>query len=431
MILGALLGLYMRFNDHLLSSEVNQSLSLLGLTLILCAIFGFNETTPFPGFYALIPTVGTCLVILCTVPQTFAYKLLSFKPIVGLGLTSYSTYLWHQPIFSFAKHKIGSVPSDSTYFLLCVISILLGWISWRVVELPFRDSNQIKYPLFIKTFAGALVVLLVMGSFIHYKSGYFNYFNSKNEDIWRGDIGHEPFLLLMQDTFERCLDEGIRERAEIWYGINRCNQTSRDAPTVAVFGDSHAEHLFFGLATGSSHDYIQLIRGGHSFAGEQTHQYLIDYINKNREIETVVFSAYWQYEYSVLGAATFREKFLKTIKSFLDADKNLILIADVPDFKFDAKSCYYRARFNSDSVKCNFLYEEFDSQRKYLDIFYEYAQYYDYEIIDPSPLFCGNGTCSMMSENTIMYRDSHHLNVPGSTYVGEFIINRSRLINQK
>ena len=89
----------------------------------------------------MVPTLGTALLILCSVPQTLTYKLLSFKPIVLTGLISYSAYLWHQPLLAFARHRLIGEVSDLLLISLCFISLLMAWMSWRYIEKPFRDKS--------------------------------------------------------------------------------------------------------------------------------------------------------------------------------------------------------------------------------------------------------------------------------------------------
>jgi len=82
----------------------------LGVALILYAVFAYSKATPFPGFYALVPTLGTVLIILFATKQTAVGKLLGNKAFVGVGLISYSAYLWHQPLFAFASRLLKYSP---------------------------------------------------------------------------------------------------------------------------------------------------------------------------------------------------------------------------------------------------------------------------------------------------------------------------------
>ncbi len=78
-----------------------------GVALIAYGVFMFGEGTPFPGLNALVPTAGAVLIILFADAGTYVGKLLGSRAFVGIGLVSYSAYLWHQPILAFAKHRFG------------------------------------------------------------------------------------------------------------------------------------------------------------------------------------------------------------------------------------------------------------------------------------------------------------------------------------
>ena len=144
LLIGVFAAFYLRHNTYLKSHTANQFLSSLGFCMIIFSIIMFDENTPFPSFYTLIPTLGTGLLILCAVPKTFINRLLSFKPIVGIGLISYSAYLWHQPLLAFARHKLFfDGVSNILLIILCILSLFMAWISWQFVEKPFRDRVKI------------------------------------------------------------------------------------------------------------------------------------------------------------------------------------------------------------------------------------------------------------------------------------------------
>ena len=91
----------------------DNTLAALGLTLIFVSIFWFDSSTRFPSVYALLPVVGACLIILFARMGTFTARLLSTKPLVAIGLISYSAYLWHQPLFAFARTRSFTAPPPS------------------------------------------------------------------------------------------------------------------------------------------------------------------------------------------------------------------------------------------------------------------------------------------------------------------------------
>jgi peptidoglycan/LPS O-acetylase OafA/YrhL len=116
----------------------NGPLAWLGLALIAFSIFVYDEHTPFPSVYALVPVVGTALIILFATSATRVGQLLSTRPMVAIGLISYSAYLWHQPILAFARHYWMSSLSPMFGLLLAAISLAVAYPSWRYIEAPFR-----------------------------------------------------------------------------------------------------------------------------------------------------------------------------------------------------------------------------------------------------------------------------------------------------
>ena len=123
----------------------NNALALIGLAAIIFSIFFYDETTPFPSVYALVPVLGVVLFVLYAEKETLAAKLLSMKAIVTIGLISYSSYLWHQPLFAFARIRTLEYPSLHLMLALSILSIVLAYFSWRYIEKPFRDVQKTSF----------------------------------------------------------------------------------------------------------------------------------------------------------------------------------------------------------------------------------------------------------------------------------------------
>lgn len=119
--------------------------SALGLAMIVGSIVMLDETIPFPGLTALPACLGSTLLIWAgsadKAELPLCNRVLAIKPLVGIGLISYSLYLWHWPILVAARIFERSVTISLAAAIPCIaLSVLLAWLSWRFVEQPFRGG---------------------------------------------------------------------------------------------------------------------------------------------------------------------------------------------------------------------------------------------------------------------------------------------------
>lgn len=126
-----------------IDGRIGAGLALLGLSMVVVVVFAYSEALPWPSAFALVPTVGTAMVIAFATPANLTGRLLGQRLLVGIGLISYSAYLWHQPIFAFARHRMLTELSAPLLLLLATASFALAALSWRYVERPFRDRSRI------------------------------------------------------------------------------------------------------------------------------------------------------------------------------------------------------------------------------------------------------------------------------------------------
>lgn len=145
-------------------------LALAGFVLILASILSFSPDTPFPSFYAMIPVAGTALIILFA-HENIVARFLSLGPLVAVGLISYSLYLWHQPLFAFARIRSYEEPAAPVYLVLVAITVLLSMLSYRLVEQPCRDQRRTPLRAFAPIILWIGAVLCAVGLLFHFTHG--------------------------------------------------------------------------------------------------------------------------------------------------------------------------------------------------------------------------------------------------------------------
>jgi peptidoglycan/LPS O-acetylase OafA/YrhL len=159
------------------SIKKNEFLSLLGLAAIFFSILIFDKSTPIPSVYALLPVLGTVFILLFATKQTFVARLLSLKILVGIGLISYSAYLWHQPIFAFVKIKLFETPSANTSVIVFLASIIIGAVSWKYIEQPFRKKSNFSGKQIFICSLSSIIFFSIVSITIYQKDGFPNRFD--------------------------------------------------------------------------------------------------------------------------------------------------------------------------------------------------------------------------------------------------------------
>ena len=149
-----------------LPKGIAEAGSFAGLLAILVAYTALADWGNVPGLATLVPTGGAFLIIFCATPQTAVGKLLSHRAAVGIGLISYSLYLWHWPIFVFAHHMLGAAPGPVLSIGLAFLALGVAYLSWRFVERPFRTPGLVSRRAIVSgaSFGAAgLAVIAIVG----------------------------------------------------------------------------------------------------------------------------------------------------------------------------------------------------------------------------------------------------------------------------
>lgn len=178
----------------------NNGLASLGLAAIVFSIFSYSENTPFPSAYALAPVLGVVLLVLYAGKETWVAKLLSTKLFVGMGLISYSAYLWHQPLLAFSKDLSAEPISNLEKYLLVILTFILAFFTYTIIEKNFRKPGLIRTKSFLVVVSIAAFVLIVSGFWFHAMEGFARNFYGEtmygSSKVWEqyNENFHKKFI---------------------------------------------------------------------------------------------------------------------------------------------------------------------------------------------------------------------------------------------
>lgn len=395
----------------------NGSLAFLGLLLILGAVFGFHETTPSPSLVTVLPVLGTACIILFAGPTTWITRVLSLKPLVGIGLISYSAYLWHQPLFAFARIRMFETPSMLMLLLLSMLSIVLAYLTWRWIERPFRAQHRSKYFL---SFCALMTVLFVgLGLAGHLTGGFKNRFNI----VLKGDVGHVTFHQVLDTNYLDCEPQFIAEKALQWEGFLRCKQSRPGPMDWILLGDSHAEHLFLGLSeTNPTKNVGFYIQNGKPYLTNPQFQEIFTVLADSPPA-TIFLTMY--YAPRLEPNNDLAAEYASVIEYLLAHGHSVVLVGDIPDFEVSPERCILGNKHRTFARQCAAPRGVFDTQRAvYEPILEALADKYSIPFIPIHASLCDSETCSMVQADTILYRDNNHLNLPGSRLIGDYLTQR-------
>lgn len=211
--------------------------SLLGAVLLAAGLWTISKTDPFPGFNALLPTLGAFFLISAG-PQAWLNRyLLSNRVFVWIGLISYPLYLWHWPLLSFGRIIKGEEMSDTMRIAAVASAVVLAWLTYRLVEQPLRFGPHSRHKTVL------LFVLMLIIGVLGYSVAKSGGVKSRsvveaNALITSGDAGYDGGVTIKQCGIVREQDREL---------IAGCREDSREEPAYALLGDSKAGAIFGGL----------------------------------------------------------------------------------------------------------------------------------------------------------------------------------------
>lgn len=232
---GALVAVLPR--SGLMTDRWRNAAGLAGLGLLIAVFFWLDPTLPFPGRYALLPVVATCIVIRFATAQTTAGQILGSAPLRGLGLISYGAYLWHQPVLALARTRWLDALTTTQLLTVIALSLVLAAISWKLIEQPFRNRSTVGRPLLFSSLAALTALAAFSGLAFHVGHGYDRRINEAAREQLRWADDKSPYG-------SKCHADQNNQITP----ATACRYGSKDGIPIYVWGDSHAVSIAWQLS---------------------------------------------------------------------------------------------------------------------------------------------------------------------------------------
>lgn len=432
LLLGAITAIYLTRNSSSYKSNklINEFLSLLGLIFISMAIFGLNKNTPYPSIYTLLPTIGTVLIIVFSNNEVLVGKLLSNELIVRIGVISYSAYLWHQPLFAFARYRTLGELKPITTLTLIGITLVLAYITWRLIENPFRRT--IKTKSFSLICVCLVAAILIAGIFGHTTNGFSH----------DRKISGLPDNYLENALVARKINQGIDGKLCISNFASLCQVTSFDSenPSILMIGDSHSADFtnqFRNYAIKNKLNAWQMSITGCAFLFSQTvnnpdcgkAKSLVLEKAKNHEFNEIIIIGNY-YFHTLIRPEESRSLDIQSLTSFIDdlLKSGITVTFFIPRINFNYSPIRVATLNKLEQLK---IEKNSTNELDWMAELEKLKQHENFHVFDQNRILftlgCGLIECfNGHSQNMIpLYRDSSHLTEIGSNMLfDEYISNR-------
>ena len=310
LMIGGILAYLTLHKPHLLPKKRNW-VSAAGLLLILSCLFILDPESAFPGWWALLPTVGAFLVMTAGPDAWVNRKILGNHSMVWIGLISYPLYLWHWPaLFLFRELFPTEYLTHFEWGLgrACAIgiSILLSWLTYRMVEIPIRSGNPTRSRTY--ALAGAMALVAVAGGVTYKTNGFASRLSPQLAGILGLDYTSESSMAYRLKT---CFLEANQQAAD----FRNCTSypPGKPASNVLLWGDSLAAHLYPGIEStiGSSSEITQFTSSfcppyaGYVSKGEphckEVNDYVMEWVARNKPDRVILAGMWSEHRWDSIG----------------------------------------------------------------------------------------------------------------------------------
>jgi peptidoglycan/LPS O-acetylase OafA/YrhL len=416
-----------------LPTRLGQIVAPAGLCLLMAGILLYNHEIAFPGWFALLPTLGTAILI-ATNGSLVNRSLLSLAPMRFIGQISYSWYLWHWPLF-YLNRTLSGVSEGQAGVLptawILALSLSCAFLSWWLVEQSLRRrvlgerAALMRYGIVGTSVAGLALALFLSDGVPGRMPDQARLFTAQAMAA-RADACLAPYGATTPVNVGRCVSTTVEGRARL-----------------VVLGDSHAASLAPGLADLARRAQLnfgemtkssclpvngfgteQAQRPNHARECTDYQKAAFDRVLLDPDTKVVVLAGFWSsvpqlWRASDGGQSSVGVALEAAVASLVRAGKRVVIVQDTPRFAFDPYARVVgdflplrrqlRAAEQPDAYGAPALP---DSARiAIIDIARRYP---GVQLIDPYASLCRGSNCAYRDDNAIYYFDSQHLTAPGA-----------------
>jgi peptidoglycan/LPS O-acetylase OafA/YrhL len=436
--------------DRFFSARLADLLQVGGLISILFFVIIIDYRAPLPSIASFLPVLGASLIIWAGAHRDgigrFTGFLLGNKVFVAVGGLSYSLYLWHWPLLSIPL-AAGIELTAVWKFILLIGAVLLSALSLKWIETPARQSKMPYQATLLSVAALALAAALSVGVYVTERMHAPAVAEAMPALAWPGP-----------GRVDTC-PEGARD---INPKLSYCAVAQPSAAAGAViWGDSHADHLFPGLAAlDGRRNWMLLgnpscppivgvdVNTDQPLCRERAEQALT-WIVAQKPVKTVVISFFggyfedsdraYQHTHGPVGPSkvsiggnydagkkteAFADGLDASIKRLIAADKQVALLIDIPEIPFDPSKCFAEPRLRLATYECKLSIENvLQRQSRLRSLIAIIAERYpSVVVVDLTRHLCTESMCNVGTKNEPIYRDSHHLSQYGSAIAAAAIV---------
>ena len=413
-LFGALLGVKLDQINSNENKKTKQFLALIGFIVLLLSFALFDDSNFHPSYLTLIPVTATYLIIQNTSEDSLINKVLSIPALIFIGLISYSFYLWHHPIFSFAKILDIGQESILIKTLIIFISMLLGFITYKFIEKPFRNEGEKVFNLGKISLLGLSIVIIII------TLNFSINFQNKNHPKIAQELYKKTWFATKQ-YFKPCF-----QRKTFFCSFNEDEKN----PTVFLVGDSIMASIQEDLKTNlikRDINFIPMTNAGCDFLeidnGITCNKKILN--NRLKKIDeklgsTIIF--HLNYIQAKDDDVFFKESFLEKIYFYLNKDYNIILIYPIPhmdkNVSIEVEKNLINKKNKIDFVNIDF--QRYTQESEKIFTLFDALNHKNLYKVYPNTKLCNTHLlrkCVGNTQNEIYYIDKLHLSNEGSKLI--------------